>query len=94
MTALQRESAAVTAECDRENDRTLKEHEEYTLRMRETSQRIERLQEQIWAGNLSSDEMAQYEAVKKELGEKRPFSKISLSQFNWNKSRLRIKPMR
>ena len=71
LTALQRESAAVTAECDRENDRTLKEHEEYTLRMRETSQRIERLQEQIWAGNLSSDEMAQYEAVKKELGEKK-----------------------
>lgn len=71
LTALQRESAAVTAECDRENDRTLKEHEEYTLRMRETSQRIERLQEQIWAGNLSSDEMTQYEAVKKELGEKK-----------------------
>lgn len=68
--ALQRESAAITAECDRENDRALKEHEEYALRVRETSQRIEVLQEQIWAGNLSSDEMAQYEAVKKELGEK------------------------
>ena len=68
--ALQRESAAVTSECDRENDRALKEHEEYALRVRETSQRLEVLQEQIWAGNLSSDEMAQYEAVKKELGEK------------------------
>lgn len=71
LAALQHESAEITAECDRENDRALKAREAYAQRLQEVSKRIELLQEQIWTGNLSAEEMEQYEALKKQIDEKK-----------------------
>lgn len=63
----QRESAALTAECDREADRAVKAQEAYAHEVQQLSLRIQDIQEKLTNGNLSDAEASQLAEIKKSL---------------------------